>query len=167
MALDDKVAFVMVKLGHLAVERDRDAYLRGLVDLCIQAVDAERATVYVVDEAKNELWSRLAQRHPSEIRLPLGKGIAGIVGKTGETINVPDAYGDPRFDRAVDRDTGFRTLNMLVVPIWSEDGNKVSGVIQVLNKRNGSFERRDQMLLERIAENVAPAIRQMPVTTPS
>jgi GAF domain-containing protein len=148
------------------VQRDRDAYLRGLVDLCVQAVDAERATVYLVDDTKNELWSRLAQRHPNEIHLPLGKGIAGIVGKTGETINVPDAYGDPRFDREVDRNTGFRTLNMLAVPIWSPDGRKVTGVIQVLNKRGGAFERRDQMLLERIAENIAPAIEQMPATTP-
>ncbi len=164
MALDDKIAFVMVKLGHLAVQRDREAYMRSLVELCGQAVDAERATIYVVDDSRKELWSRHAQRFPNEIRLPLGYGIAGLVGQTGETINVPDAYADPRFDRDVDRTSGFRTLNMLVVPIWSADGQRVSGVIQVLNKRNGAFERRDQMLLERIAENVAPAIEQMPAT---
>ncbi len=162
MALDDKVAFVMVKLGHLAVQRDRDAYLRGLADLCMHAVDAERATIYVVDDSRKELWSRYAHRFPAEIRLPLGEGIAGLVAQTGETINVPDAYGDPRFDREVDRHSGFLTLNTLAVPVWSSDGRRVIGVIQVLNKRDGSFERRDQMLLERIVENVAPAIERMP-----
>ncbi|MBI3521848.1 MAG: GAF domain-containing protein [Chloroflexi bacterium] len=165
MAIDDKVAFVMVKLGHLSFEKDRDQYLRSLIELCGQAVDAERVTVYVVDHPKGELWSRVAQRHPQEIRLPLGQGIAGLVGKSGETINVPDAYADPRFDRETDKHSGFRTLNTLVVPVWSTDGKRVVGVIQVLNKRDGSFERGDQMLLERIAGNVAPVLEQLTAAT--
>jgi len=166
MELDDKVAFVMVKLGHLAFQKDPDAYLRGLVDLCIHAVEAERVTIYVLDGSKNELWSRHAHRFPAEIRLPLGQGIAGLVAQTGETINVPDVYGDPRFDRDVDERSGFLTLNTLAVPVWSTDGRRVIGVIQVLNKRDGSFERHDQMLLERIVENVAPALEHMPATVP-
>lgn len=161
MVLDDKVAMILVKLGHLAVQRDRDAYLKGLVDLCAQAADAERATVYLVDHAKNELYARLAQRMQGEIRLPIGQGIAGAVAKTGETVNVPDAYADPRFDRATDQRSGFRTKNMLVVPMWSTDSKRVIGVIQVLNKRGGSFEWIDQMYLERIADGVGPTVEQM------
>lgn len=162
MAIDDKVAFVLMKLTHLAVQRDREAYLRGLIDLCAQATDAERATVYFVDHAKKEIWSRIAARTAIEIRLPLGSGIAGQVGLTGETVNVPDAYADPRFDRNVDLRSGYRTLNMLVVPVWDPNGRAVSGVLQVLNKRSGPFERRDQMLLERIAESVGPVFAQIP-----
>ena len=162
MAIDDKVAFVLMKLTHLAVQRDREAYLRGLIDWCAQATDAERATVYFVDHAKKEIWSRIAARTAIEIRLPLGSGIAGQVGLTGETINVPDAYADPRFDRNVDLRSGYRTLNMLVVPVWDPNGRAVSGVLQVLNKRSGPFERRDQMLLERIAESVGPVFAQIP-----
>ena len=79
-----------------------------------------------------------------------------------ETINVPDAYADPRFDRNVDLRSGYRTLNMLVVPVWDIDGRKVIGVLQVLNKRSGPFERRDQMLLERIAEGVGPMLAHIP-----
>ncbi|TMC74903.1 MAG: GAF domain-containing protein, partial [Chloroflexi bacterium] len=156
--LDDKVALVLVKLGHLAVQKDREAYLRGLVDLCSQAVDAERCTVYIVNQKKRELWARVAQRTATEIRLPMGQGLAGQSALTGETINVPDAYADARFDRNVDLRTGFRTLNMLVVPVWGSDGQSVVGVIQALNKRNGAFERRDQMLLEQIAETVGPVL---------
>ena len=160
MAIDDKVAFVLMKLTHLSVQRDREAYLRGLVDLCAQATDAERCTVYFVDQKHNELWSRVAARTAIEIRLPLGTGIAGQVGLTGETINVPDAYADPRFDRNVDLRSGYRTLNMLVVPVWEDSSRYVIGVLQVLNKRSGPFERRDQMLLERIAERVGPVFSQ-------
>ena len=160
MALDDKVAFVLMKLTHLSVQRDRDAFLRGLVELCAQATDAERCTVYFVDQARKELWSRIAARTAMEIRLPLGTGIAGQAALTGETINVPDAYADPRFDRNVDLRSGYRTLNMLVVPVWEDTSRNVIGVLQVLNKRSGPFERRDQMLLERIAESVGPVLAQ-------
>src|SRR2546423_10963953 len=160
--LDDKVALVLVKLGHLAVQKDREAYLRGLVDLCSQAVDAERCTVYIVNGKKHELWARVAQRTATEIRLPLGQGLAGQSALTGETINVPDAYADPRFDRDIDLRTGFRTLNMLVVPVWGSRGKPV-GVIQALNKRDGTFERRDQMLLETVAETVAPVLEKINV----
>jgi signal transduction protein with GAF and PtsI domain len=158
--LDEKVALIQMKLSHLSVQRDRDAYLKGLVDLCSQAVDAERCTVYVVDRAAKELRARVAQRTQTEIRLPIGQGLAGQVALTGETINVPDAYADARFDRNIDMRTGFRTLNMLVVPVWGSVGRPV-GVIQALNKRDGTFERRDQMLLEQVADTVAPMIEKL------
>ena len=167
MAIDDKVAFVLMKLTHLSVQKDREAYLRGLVDLCAQATDAERCTVYFVDQERKELWSRIAARTAIEIRLPLGTGIAGQAAQTGETINVPDAYADPRFDRNVDLRSGYRTLNMLVVPVWEDSSRNVIGVLQVLNKRTGPFERRDQMLLERIAESVGPVLAQIPLEEPS
>src|SRR5438270_1700195 len=167
MAIDDKVAFVRMKLTHLSVQRDREAYLRGLIDLCAQATDAERSTVYFVDQGKKELWSRIASRTAIEIRLPLGTGIAGLAALTGETINVPDAYADPRFDRNVDLRSGYRTLNMLVVPVWGGAGRTVIGVIQVINQRSGPFERRDQMLLERIADGIGGVLEQIPAAEAS
>lgn len=160
---DDKIALIQVKLTHLSVQRDREAYLRGLVDLCSQAVDSERCTVYLVDQRRQQLWARVAQRTTTEIRLPLGSGLAGQAAVTGETINVPDAYADPRFDRDIDRRTGFRTLNMLVVPVWGTHGRPV-GVIQALNKRDGTFERRDQMLLETVARTVAPVLEKINIS---
>lgn len=161
MALDEKVAMILVKLGHLAVQRDREAYLKELVALCAQATEAERCTVYLIDRNTKELYARAAQRIAVEIRLPIGQGIAGAVAKTGETINVSDAYADPRFDRNTDKKSGYRTTNMLVVPVWSSDSKSVIGVIQVLNKRGGTFERWDQMYLERIADGVGAAIEKM------
>ena len=84
--LDDKVALILVKLGHLSVQRDREAYLRGLVELCSQAVDAERCTFYVVDQEKKEIWARVAQRTTTEIRMPLGQGLAGQSALSGMRI---------------------------------------------------------------------------------
>jgi len=159
VALDEKETLVMVTLGHLQFIKDRHTYLERLVDLCSRAVDAERCTVYVVDHAKGEIRSAVAQRAGVEIRLPMGRGLAGHVASTGETINVPDAYADARFDRSVDRVTGFHTVNILAVPVWGQDGRTV-GVIQVLNKRSGTFERHDQMLLERIAEASGQMLEQ-------
>jgi signal transduction protein with GAF and PtsI domain len=158
--MDEKTALVLVTLGHLTVERDRAAYLERVVELCSQATDAQRCTVYVVDHEEAMLRSAVAQRLGQEIRLPIGKGLAGHVAATGETINVPDAYDDPRFDPSVDRRSGFRTTNILSVPVWDRDGRSVVGVIQVLNKRGGAFERHDQMLLERIAEAIGPVLEQ-------
>jgi serine/threonine-protein kinase len=157
---DDKIALIRIKLGHLSVQKDRESYLRGLVDLCSRVVDAERCTVYVVDQVKKELRARVTQRLTTEVRLPLGQGLAGQAAVTGETINVPDAYADPRFDRDADLRTGFRTVNTLVVPVWGEGGRPVA-VIQALNKRDGTFERRDQMLLEQIAHEVAPVLEKL------
>ena len=113
----------------------------------------------MVDRSRNELRAKVAQRTQTEIRLPIGKGLAGQVALTGETINVPDAYADARFDRDIDVRTGFRTLNMLVVPVWGTSGPV--GVIQALNKRDGTFERRDQMLLEQVADTVAPMLEKI------
>lgn len=58
---------------------------------------------------------------------------------------------------------GYRTLSMLAVPVWSTDGQRAVGMIQVLDRRSGVFERRDQMLIERIAEGVAPMLEQVAV----
>lgn len=163
--MDEKTALVMVTLGHLSVEHDRGAFLERVVELCAQATDAERCTVYMVDRARGELRSIVAQRAGVEIRIPMGQGLAGHVAATGETINVPDAYADVRFDASVDRVTGFRTLNILAVPVWDHDGGVVVGVIQVLNSRGGAFERPDQMLLERIAEAAGPMLEQHALRT--
>ena len=96
----------------------------------------------------------MAQRTSTEIRMRVGEGLAGQSALSGETINVPDAYADCA-STARSTCAPVRTLNVLVVPVWGSQGKPVA-IIQVLNKRNGTFERRDQMLLEQIAETIAP-----------
>src|SRR5256885_12063593 len=77
----------------------------------------DRGTLYFVDEQKKEIWTKIAGELSSEIRLPIGKGLAGTVAETGEPVILHDAYDDPRFDRSSDLRTGYRTRSMLCVPI--------------------------------------------------
>ena len=75
--------------------------------------------------------SRVAEGTSQEIRLPLGQGIVGHVGSTGERLNIPDAYQDPRFDRSFDLASGYRTRELLAVPVVGQVTGRVIGVIQV------------------------------------
>src|SRR4051812_15440132 len=92
-----------------------------------------------------------------EIRLPLGKGIAGSVAVTGEPINIADAYSDPRFERDVDRRTGHKTKNLLTAPITGQDG-AVLGVFQVINKHDGPFGIEDVEMLSSLAASASIGI---------
>jgi len=84
---------------RLMTVTDLDALLRLIAEATIEMVGAERATIYIVDRDRQEFWSRVATGSGvGEIRFPLGVGIAGTVAKTGETISIPDAYADPRFN---------------------------------------------------------------------
>src|SRR5262249_45210919 len=74
-----------------------------------RVVEADRCSLFLVDREKNELWSRIAQGAQKEIRIPIEVGLAGHVARTGEVVNILDAYEDARFNRAVDLATGYRT----------------------------------------------------------
>ena len=77
-----------------------------------------------------------------EIRLPVGKGLAGYVAKTGETVNIVDAYQDPRFNPEIDRRSGYRTHTVLCMPMRDKEG-KILGVFQFLNKIECAFTSED------------------------
>ncbi len=129
--------------------------LQLLGETTTRMVNAERSTIYLIDPEKQELWSKVAQGEGvGEIRLPLGQGIAGTVAETAEIINLPDPYSDPRFSPETDKRTGYRTRNLLTLPMRGENG-KIVGVFQVLNKRIGSFTPDDVELLLSLANSAA------------
>ena len=104
--------------------------LNKLLDIIAQQstklLNVGRCTIYLKDVEKNELWSKIAQGHGlehTEIRVPLnGSGIISIVARTGETVNLPNAYEDPRFSMDVDMVTDFRTHSMLACPLKNNSG---------------------------------------------
>lgn len=118
---------------------------------------AERATLFLVDRAKGELWSKVAQGDgdkPLEVRIPLGAGIAGEVEKTGEILRVDDAYRHPLFNREVDERTGFRTRNLLCAPILDREG-RVFAVAQLLNRRDADhFDESDEERFSQFSESI-------------
>jgi len=104
-----------------------------------EILDADRVSLFLVDEARGELFAKVAQHdgeRPLDIRMPLGAGIAGRVAATGTPMNIADAYAEPLFNRSVDQETGYHTRTILCVPILDHRGH-VFAVAQVLNKRGG------------------------------
>ena len=138
----------------------------GLVAQVLEAVtvkirellQAERGTIFLIDEAHGVLRSKIAHHagdRPLSIEIPWSQGIAGHVARTGEPVNVADAYDDPRFDPTTDRRTGFRTKGVMAVPIRDRD-QRVFAVAQLLNKRGGpSFTAADERALSDFAKPLA------------
>ena len=121
-------------------------------------MEADRSTLYLLSDDATELWSQVAQGDDKvEISLKVGEGIAGWVASTGNAVNIADAYNDKRFQRAVDKKTGYRTKTILCVPMHDHDGN-IIGVVQVLNKKEGPFDEEDEALLHALASQAAIAI---------
>ena len=126
-----------------------------------QILQAERTTIFVVDEDRQELWSKVAQGNSDsggigglEIRIPLNKGIAGYVAMTGQALNIPDAYADSRFSDATDRQTGYRTRNILCMPVVNSD-QRVVAVAQLLNKVGTEpFSAEDEASFTRFAPSI-------------
>lgn len=149
----------ILKVGmRLAAERNLDRLLAMIIEETTTVMDADRSSLFLIDAEKNEMWAKIAQGvDVVEIRFPVGVGIAGTVGKTGEIINIPDAYHDARFNPEFDKKTGFRTQSILCVPLRNITGDTI-GAIQVLNKRSGQFEQDDEALLTALAAQASIAI---------
>jgi K+-sensing histidine kinase KdpD len=137
---------------------DLEKLLGLILDAAVKSTDADRGTVYLVDAIKQELWSKVfGGENMVEIRLPIGKGIAGAVAQLGETINIPDAYSDPRFNPDVDKRSGYRTRNILCMPMKNKDGT-IIGVFQLLNKKNGPFTADDEHFIDAFSAHASIAI---------
>ncbi|HUU02530.1 MAG TPA: GAF domain-containing protein [Myxococcota bacterium] len=150
---------VMMELGRsLTAVADQDALLSLVVGRVSDLMDADRSTIFLVDREHGEIWSKVAQGDDvEEIRLPLGRGISGWVAEHGRSINIKDAYIDERFDKNIDKITGYKTLSLLCVPLRGKRGD-ILGVIQSLNKRGGHFTVEDERLLEAICSQVSVAV---------
>jgi DNA-binding NtrC family response regulator len=154
---DDRLSLLLDLGAMLHREVGLDALLAEIGTRIARALEAERATVFVVDAATGELRSHIAiLPELSEIRLSPGQGIAGTVAKTGKPINLGDASSDPRWSPAVDRKTGYRTRNMLAVPIL-DVRRATRGVVQVINKQKGPFTEQDEAFLSTLAAQIALA----------
>lgn len=128
-----------------------------------ELVQADRCTVFLVDEGKEQLWS-VSTDSGKEIRIPKSKGIAGECATDGKLIVIPDCYEDARFNQAIDKQTGYRTTSMLAIPVLRRKRAKNLGstlaVIQMINKMEfdgqvGRFDDEDIQVMETFATFVA------------
>ena len=156
MSAAGKLDLILDITRQLMAVTDLTALLWLIAQSTTKIVECDRATVFLVDRDKGELWSKVALG-ASEIRFPIGVGIAGTVAKTGQTINIPDAYADPRHNPEIDRRTGYKTNNLLTFPMTGHDGS-VIGVFQAVNKHSGPFTAVDEELLSSLASSAGVAI---------
>lgn len=149
----------LLKIGQaVAAQTDIDALLKVIAEETKSAIQADRCSVFLYDKKNNELWSKIALGMDSqEIRFPADKGLAGHVVRTGETINIKDAYVDERFNKEIDLQTGYRTKTILCMPIKNLN-QEIIGAFQVLNKLNGKFSEEDEDLLIAIGSSAGIAL---------
>lgn len=150
---------------RLARTGDLQSILGLVIDALRDLLEADRATVFEFDAKAHELFTQVAHGiggsgdAPAVIRIPMDAGIAGLAATTRKIVNISDAYAEPRFNRAVDQKTGYRTRTILAIPLLDHDGELV-GVAQVLNRREGTFDAADEELAEGLAANAAVAMRR-------
>ena len=149
----------LLKVGRtIAVETNIDTLLKIIAQEIKQALNADRCTVFLLDEEKHELWSKVALGlGMQEIRFASNLGLAGHVATTGETVNIKDAYTDKRFNKEIDMQTGYKTKTILCMPIRNLS-HQIVGVFQVLNKKGGEFTAKDEDLLIAIGSSAGIAL---------
>lgn len=149
----------LLKVGRtIAVETNIDTLLTIIAQEIKQALNADRCTVFLLDEEKHELWSKVALGlEMQEIRFASNLGLAGHVATTGETVNIKDAYTDKRFNKEIDMQTGYKTKTILCMPIRNLS-HQIVGVFQVLNKKDGEFTNKDEDLLIAIGSSAGIAL---------
>ena len=123
-------------------------------------MQADRSTIFFYDKAKNMLWSKVA-KGTKDIRFSADTGIAGEVCKTKLILNIKNPQTDPRFNASIDKKTGYKTNSILAVPIFGEGGDtgeKVLGVLQILNKLGGTFNERDEQKAILMTKQISAAM---------
>lgn len=145
---------------QLAVTSDIDHLLPLICKGATTMLGADRCSLFLHDAATDQLWTKVAMG-ANEIRVPSGAGIVGSVFRSRELLVIPDAYADDRFNRAVDLKTGYRTRNLLTVPVFDLAGSPVA-VLQVINKLGGrdAFTDTDKMLAQLLADQAGVAIQR-------
>jgi Nif-specific regulatory protein len=138
-------------------ERDLGALLDLIAREATKLLDCDRASIFLLDHRRNELWSKVALGSDEILRFDAESGIAGAAATSGRVVNVLDAYSDPRFYTGIDSRTGYRTRTILAVPLRNQFGD-ILGAFETLNKRSGVFDRHDESSLLTIASHAATAI---------
>jgi signal transduction histidine kinase/putative methionine-R-sulfoxide reductase with GAF domain len=159
LAREMRISAALREVGlALGTTLDLDQLLELILSKITDALEADRATLYLLDESKDELVSRIVQGDEvKSIRLKVGHGIAGHVARTGKSLNIKDAYKDPRFNPEWDMLSGYRTRTILVAPMKNHLGRTI-GVVQVLNKKRGEFSEVDAVILAALATQAAISI---------
>ena len=153
----DKFVSLLAISHRINSEKDFDELLNLITAEAAKLIDADRATIFLLDKATSQLWARTALGVSETIRFDARLGIAGAVLISGKNMIVEDAYKSPLFNPSIDSLTGFQTRNILSVPLRNIRRD-IIGVFQVLNKKDGRFSAEDEQLVEALALHAAVAL---------
>ena len=140
--------------ARISREQEIDELVRLNADFARDLIEADRCSLWLIDEKKNELWTKIAHGVPT-LHIPLGEGLIGACIRDNQVLLVNDAAQESRLLRRVDTLSGYRTEQVLCVPLHAE--GKVIGALQLLNKPAG-FSETDAGLLGLLAHFAASAI---------
>ncbi|MBN2408054.1 MAG: GAF domain-containing protein [Elusimicrobia bacterium] len=153
-----KLSMILKFSSQISSSSDIQEIVKIIADWTNKILESDRCSVYLLDEEKKELYNWVSHGLKSrEIRLPFNIGLAGHALKTGKVINVKNAYRDRRFNRSIDKKTGYKSKAVLCMPLKNQKGEKI-GVFEVLNKKSGYFTKQDEEILGLLAKQAAAAI---------
>lgn len=155
---NSKLRMVLKVTRQMAVTTNLDSLLNTIISAACNVLECERATIFLYDAEHHQLYSRAATGE-AEIRIPADAGIAGAAARDRIAINVSDAYADKRFNPEVDKQTGFRTRNLLTFPLENIDGDLI-GVLQALNRRGRAFDEADIELANVLSAQAGVALQR-------
>lgn len=155
--LNDKLRSLLDVARDLTAEHDFSRLFNMIVGKVTGLMEAERSSLYIIDWARQEIWTRVAE-NVEQIRMPIGSGISGHVAQTGQIVNAADAWQLPFFNRSFDKKHHFRTRSVLCIPVRNRAGDRIA-VLQVINKLTGeAFDTSDLYVLEGLASQIGIAL---------
>lgn len=148
---DEKLRLLFEYVGKIANESKLDNLLMLMADLGRQLIVADRCTLWIYDKNNNELWTKVAHGI-DKIRIPADTGVVGHVIETKNEYFTNDPYSDPRFNKTVDKETGYKTKALLALPLFDNEGN-IFGAYQAVNKMtsDAEFTENDFVTLKMVA----------------
>jgi response regulator RpfG family c-di-GMP phosphodiesterase len=157
--------------AKIANERNLDNVLMLMADMGRDMIVSDRCTVWLLDNKKNELWSKVAHG-VAEMRIPSHAGLVGHAVTTGEPVFIADAYENEEFKEVllngalrVDQQTGYRTKALMVIPFRNNEG-EIMGAYQAVNKMTASaqFSEKDMEYLTLAASYAGKSLESAQLT---
>jgi len=148
---------------RLAAQTELDPILEIITEGACQALECERASLFLYDEKRRELYTRVVtELEIREIRTSIDAGFNGWVGRNKRPLNIPDATTDERWNSSIDRQTGFQTRTVLAAPLISPRDDRLLGTLELLNKKSGqAFDQADENLLMAFAAHAAVSLERV------
>ncbi|MBU0720964.1 HD domain-containing protein [bacterium] len=143
LSANEILELIFKHLNEISYLREYDDIIRVLADMGRALTSSDRCTVWVVSDDKKKIWTKVAHGIDA-IEIDIDSGIVGTSITEGKKIIIDDVYTDERFNEDIDKQTGYKTKSMMVIPMFDKDKN-IIGAFQAINSQNSdsAFDVRD------------------------